>query len=664
MYRKFEHRFFLSKNGIFSLSPLNGDERKYFNAIDVVGKQLTFLDTIPLTITGVFKNWSSNAHLQLNMIASFSTYEKMGMNLETWRNNIYYTYVLLQERASPALFKSKIPAFLDKHIRSLPNRQQYQLVAQNLKDIHLHSQKDMEWSPNGSITTVYIFGGLALIILLIAGINFMNLSTAIATRRAKEIGVRKTIGARISQLVGQFLFESVFMSMLALTIALLIVKISLPYLNQLANKTLTISTLLMPTTIAGLLGFTILVGLLAGFYPALVLSSFRPLDVLKGTIKTKLQEGLMRKGLVVLQFGLSLFLLVSSLVIYQQLDFMKNKSLGFDKEQVLVLPYAWDGKVQQAYELLKERFLQLPAIQYVTRSGDIPGRMATRMGYWAEGMPEDESRGIQALYVDKDFVPVYGIEVIAGRAINNTITSDLENGYLLNERAVAHIGWTAEEAIGKRFTVHKEGSVIGVVKDFHYNSLQQAVQPLFLSMRPDWAGYMSLRIHTNEVDKTIQNLETIWKELVPDRPFRHVFLEEDYNRQYLAENRLGKIVIIFTGLAIFIACIGLFGLATFTIERRNREIAVRKVLGASVAQVVVLLSKDFIRPILIALLLAAPLSFWLAQQWLNNFAYQITFNPLWLVAGAFLLLLIAWISLGFQSIKAAVVNPINWLKEE
>lgn len=644
---------------------LNEDHAlKYFNSTQVIGRQLVFLDSILLTVKGVYKNWPANTHLQLSMLVSFPTYESMGMNLETWSNNIYYTYVLLQKESDPASFTSKLPAFLDKHIRALPNQQNYDLMAENLKDIHLHSSKDMEWAPNSSITTIYIFSGLALIILLIACINFMNLSTAIATQRAKEIGVRKTLGAKILQLIAQFLSESILLSFMASCIALLMVYIAIPYLNQLAYKNLSIEIFASIPAILTLLAFTVLVGIFAGIYPALVLSSFHPLEVFSGKFSKGTEGVIMRKGLVFIQFALSLFLLVSSITVYQQLIFMKNKALGFDKEQVLILPYAWDGQVQGQYEVLKEQFLQNPAIQFVTQSGDIPGRMATRMGYWAEGMPEDEARGIQALYIDKDFSEVYGLEVLAGRTINNEISSDVESGFLLNESAVAQIGWTPEEAIGKRFASHKEGIVIGVIKDFHYNSLQQPVQPLFLFIRPEWAGYISLRVNTREPDQLINSLENTWNELIPDRPFEHVFLDEDYDRLYLAETRTGKVVNIFTILAIFIACIGLFGLTTFTIERRNKEIAVRKVLGASVTQVVLLLSRDFLGPILLSILIASPLAFWLGGEWLQNFAYQIDINPVWFVVSASFLMVLAWISLTFQSLKAAKTNPVQWLKEE
>ena len=637
---------------------------KYFNSTDVVGKELLFLDSIPLVIKGVFKDWPSQSHVQFNMLGSFETYKNMGSNLETWRNNIYYTYILLNKKAELSAFNTKLQTFVEENIHVLPNRENYQLVAQNLKDIHLYSNKDMEWQANGSMSSLYIFSALALMVLLISCINFMNLSTAIASKRAKEIGVRKTIGARFKQLVAQFLTESTIMSGIGFLLALILVKLALPYLNDLAEKNIELGILVQLQAIAMIGGGIIVVGLLAGIYPALVLSSFRPLDIFKGKIQSGIQLNFLRKGMLWFQFALSLLLLSGTLIVFQQLQFMKNQALGFDKEQIIVLPFSWDGKVLNQYDLLKTKFLQHPDIQFVTASGDIPGRMATRMSYWAEGMPEDESKGIQALYVHRDFVPTYGLEVISGRAINNDIASDLENGYLLNETAVKTIGWTPENAIGKRFAVHNEGTVIGVVKDFHYNSLQQKVEPLFLAMRPEWAGYISIRSSTQQIENVLVFLEKTWQEVILDRPFAFTFLDEDYNRQYLEETRLSKMVSLFSFLAIFIACIGLFGLATFAIEKRQKEIAIRKVLGASFKELAYLLSKDFMIPIFLAILLATPLAFWIGQKWLSSFAYSTSIQMGWLFGAALILIVVAWGALGFQSFKATRINPIQWLKEE
>ncbi|MBK7873099.1 MAG: ABC transporter permease [Saprospiraceae bacterium] len=637
--------------------------KKYFGQEYALGKTL-FLDTMPLNVAGVFKDFPSNTHLAIDMIASFKTLDQSGRNFDTWNNNIYYTYALLKENTSPERFQQQVNTLVKNHIHVLPNRSDYALVAQNIKDIHLNSNKDMELTANGSMKHIYIFGSIALIVLFVAGINYVNLATARAAQRAKEVGVRKSVGADIRQLTSQFLSESVLLSLLSLLIAGILVEVSLPVLNQLSGKTISSLILIQPLTLVLILSFALLIGLLAGIYPAFVLSSFRPYEVLKGKIKTNWNEFLIRRGLVVLQFSLSMLLIVGAGTVYQQLNYMKDRPLGFDREQILVLPFNWNGTVQNKYEILKEQFLQNSNILSVTASGDIPGRMATTMGYWAEGMPEDESRGIQALYVHDDFVQTYGIEIIAGRAFDKNIASDAMEGFLLNEQAVAMLGWTPEEAIGKRFAVEKEGQIIGVVKDFHYNSLHQSVAPLFLSIRPDWCGYLSLRLHTENAAQTIASIEQIWKEMIPEVPLEHYFLDEDFNNQYLAENRLSKIVLIFSTLAIFIAAIGLFGLATFTIERRNKEIAVRKVLGANVGNILSMLSKDFGKPILISILLAVPATLWVVNQWLNNFAYHIKLPVALFFIGGLTICTVAALSIGFQSLRATRVNPVKWLRNE
>ncbi len=637
--------------------------QKYFGEQPALGKSL-YLDTTQLNVVGVFRDLPANTHLAIDMVASFKTFEQRGPNLDTWSNNIYYTYALLREGVSGDQFQQQVNSLISRHVHPLPNRQDYTLEVQNIKDIHLHSNKDMELTANGSITHVYIFGSIALIVLLVAGINYVNLATARATQRAKEIGVRKSVGAQFGQLVAQFLSESVLLSLLALFVTAIVVELSLPVLNQLSGKTIATSVLLQGFTLGLMLVFAVFTGLLAGIYPAFVLSSFRPYEVLKGKIKTSWNEFLIRRGLVVLQFSLSMLLIVGAGTVYKQLNFMKDRPLGFDREQILIVPFNWNSSVQQKYELIKEQLLQNPNILSVTSSGDIPGRMATTMSYWAEGMPEDDSRGIQTLYVHEDFVPTYGIEIIAGKAFNNDIQSDNEEGYLLNAQAVAALGWTPEAAIGKRFSVEKDGRIIGVVKDFHYNSLHQTVAPLIIGIRPEWCGYLSLRINTDNAGQTLTEVERIWKELVPEVPLEHYFLDEEFNNQYLAETRLSKIITIFSALAIFIAAIGLFGLATFTVERRTKEIAVRKVLGARASSIITMLARDFGKPILISVFLAAPAAFWLIDRWLSNFAYHIQMPVLLFVIAGLVVFAIAAMSISFQSIRATRVNPVKWLRNE
>lgn len=637
--------------------------QKYFGTQSALGKSL-YLDTTQLNVAGVFRDLPTNTHLAIDMVASFKTFEQHGPNLDTWSNNIYYTYTLLAENVSVRQFQKQVNDLISRHIHPLPNRQDYALDVQNIKDIHLHSNKDMELVTNGSMTHVYIFCSIALIVLLVAGINYVNLATARATQRAKEIGVRKSVGARLGQLVVQFLSESVLLSLLALFVAAIIVELSLPVLNQLAGKMIAASVLLHGTTLGIMLFFALFIGVLAGLYPAFVLSSFHPYEVLKGKIKTSWNEFLIRRGLVVLQFSLSMLLIVGAGTVYKQLNFMKNRPLGFDREQILIVPFNWNSSVQQKYKLIKEQLLQNPNILAVTASGDIPGRMSTTMGYWAEGMPEDESRGIQTLYVQEDFVSTYGIDLIAGKAFNNDIQSDNEGGYLLNEHAVAALGWTPEAAIGRRFSVEKDGRIIGVVKDFHFNSLHQTVAPLVIGIRPEWCGYLSLRISTENTGEILAILENTWKDLAPEVPLEHYFLDEDFNNQYLAEARLSKIIAIFSGLAIFIAAIGLFGLATFTVERRNKEIAVRKVLGAHAWSILAMLAKDFGMPILIAIVLAVPVALWVIDKWLSNFAYQVNISILLFFLAGLIVFAIAAISISFQSIRATRVNPVKWLRDE
>ena len=639
--------------------------KKYFGNKPAVGQQLTLMDTVHLTVGGVMKDVPNNSHFRPEMLSGFNTFEQLfPVNLDTWQNNIYYTYLLLRENVDVAAFKAKIPTYVSSEILQPTGRESYSLGIQNIKDIHLHSDRRMELEVNSNISYIYIFSSIALIILLIACINFINLTTARASKRAKEIGVRKTIGANYQQLIGQFLGESVITTLLALFFALVLIALGLPLLNDLAEISIRLQDVFALNSIAWMLGIAVLVGLISGIYPAFVLSSFRPYEVLKGRIKTEFNELFLRKSLVVLQFGFSLILIVGTVTAYLQLDYMQNRTLGFAKDQVLVLRYFWDAKVQGNYELLKEKLLNSPAIQEVTRSGDVPGRMATTMSFRTEGMAEDDWQGMNALYIDRDFIPTYGMEMIAGRAFDNNISTDLTNGYILNETAVASLGWHPEEAIGKPFTVHNEGRIIGVVKDFHFNSLHQNVQPLFLANRPSWSGYISLKVNAKQADQAMSALQMHWKEIMVDRPLVHQFLDDDFNRHYLGEQKLSKVVTIFSLLALMIAAVGLFGLATFTCENRSKEIAIRKVFGANIRQVVLLLSKEFTKPVLIACFLALPVAYWLISKWLGQFAYQVALEFWIFPLACIVIFLAAIIAIGLQSFKAAILNPVIAMRNE
>ncbi len=639
---------------------------KYFGRTDVLGQNLTYQDTIPLTVTGVVADWPEQSHFYNDGWISFETYENLyDPNLDTWSNNIYYTYVLLKENASPGAFNEKLQAFTASTINTLPNREDYALASQNLRDIHLQSDKAMELEVNGSLSQIYIFSSVAFFILLIAGINYVNLSTARAKRHAKEIGVRKTMGAEFKQLMTQFMSESIVLSLLALFLALGIVVLSLPAFNQLAGKTFDWMVVFNGPVLLGLLGFAALTGLLAGAYPALVLSSFRPIEVLKGKLsQAGRQKGAFRHGLVIFQFAISLILLVGTLVVFQQIKFMKDQPLGFAKEQIMVVPFYYDSEVINQFDLIKNEWEKHSQIEKVTASGDIPGRMATKMGYWVEGMDQDEWEGIDALYVHDDFLQTYDMEMVAGRAFDPDIQSDAETGFILNESAVQSLGWTPEEAIGKRFDVHKTGRVLGVVQDFHFNSLHQQIRPLVIGIRPEWCGYLSLKAKVEGLPSTLKGVEESWQQVFPTRPFEYMFLDEDFERHYLAEAKLSKVASVFALLAILIACIGLFGLATYTCSQRKKEIAVRKVLGAGIMDVVSLLSASFVRPVLLAFVIAVPLGYYLMNQWLNGFAYQIGIPWWWFAVCCLLLMGIAAFSISIQSMRAALDNPVKALKSE
>lgn len=639
---------------------------RYFGSEEALGKIIQFSDTIPLTVTGVVRDWPDQSHLINEGWISFSTFENnFNLTMDTWSNNIYYTYALLKEEADVSGFREKLQNFTAGVINVLSNRENYQLAAQNIRDIHLQSNKSMELEVNGSLSQVYIFSSVAFFILLIGGINYVNLATARASRHAREIGVRKTMGARFRQLVMQFLGESVVLSTISLVLALGLVFLSLPYFNNLADKAFVWTDFLRGPVVASLLGFSLLVGLLAGGYPAFVLSSFRPIEVLKGKLKLgNNKDGLLRNGLVVLQFAISLVLLVGTLVVFQQINFMKNQPLGFDKDQVVVVPFFWEGEVMEKFDLIKSEWEQHTNIETVTASGDVPGRMATQMGYWVEGMEKDEWEGIDALYVHKDFIETYGIEMVAGRAFDSDIQSDMETAYVLNESAVQSIGWTPQEAVGQRMDVHVDGRVIGVVEDFHFNSLHERIRPLVMAIRPSWCGYLSFRANTNNIESTLDYVESSWRQMFPNRPFQYNFMDEDFERHYLAEVKTSKVASVFALLAVLIACIGLFGLATYTCTQRQKEIAVRKVLGANIGDIVRLLSGTFVRPVLLAFLVAIPLAYYLLRQWLNGFAYQINISWWWFALCCLLLLIIAGFSVSIQSVKAAMDNPVKALKSE
>ncbi len=640
--------------------------RKYFGSSDPLGQIITIRDSTELTVTGIIADLPPNSHIEIDFLASWKTWTTFVEQrwLETWRSGIYYTYVLLKDGyAAEALEEN----FAGANFRTdFGSKAQILIRLQPLKGIHFHSHLQHELQANGNVLYVYLFAAIAVFVLLIACINFMNLATARSTRRMREVGMRKVLGAFRKQLVGQFIGEAMIVSTLALLLALLLVEVSLPSFNSFAGKELTLFSNDIMLIIGGLVLLVILVGLLSGSYPAFFLSSFQPIRILKGKSDSP-RSGvavLLRKGLIVFQFAISITLIIATLVVYNQLDFVKNQDLGFNKEQIVVIPFQWDSRVQSHYQSFKEQLLAQPTVIDVTASGDVPGRMMTAMTYKVEGMGEDEWGGITALIVDPDFAETYEVSMAAGRDFSDEMQTDVSNAFIINEAAAAEMGFTAEEAIGKRFRMNEDGQIIGVMKDFNFNSLHKGIDPLVLAVWPSWFGYVSVRIAPGNISESLANLREIWLSNHPNRPFNYFFFDDHFDQLYRADEQFGQVFIGFAVLAIFIACLGLLGLAAFTAEQRTKEIGVRKVLGASVADVATELSKNFVKLVLLANIIAWPAAWFAMDKWLANFAYRTEIGwPVFIFAGS-LALLIAVVTVSTQAIKAALANPIHALRSE
>ena len=599
-----------------------------------------------------------------------------------WLSNNHHTYIVLREGTDYRQFEKNFDAVIEKYVgpqalqfigvtlaqfRQAGNRFEFSLMP--LTDIHLHSRETIQLAPNGDIQYVYIFSAVALFILLIAGINFMNLATARSANRAKEVGVRKVLGSERVQLIGQFMTESVLMTGLAMGLALLIVAVSIPFFNTLAAKQLSVRSLLSPYWLPVLVALPIAVGLLAGSYPAFFLSSFKPISVLKGRVNVGFNRSGLRSGLVVFQFMMSVILIVGTIIVYRQLTYIQSKNLGFRRDQVLTVNDVYTlGKQAETF---KQEVLRLPGVV----SGSISGYLPTPSNrsdnsFFPEGKIDLKNAvSMQAWGIDHGYLKTLGMTVVQGRGFSRDFGSD-SSGIILNETAAKLLG--GGNPIGKRIvqfanpqekTSIETYTVIGVVKNFHFESLRHTIGALAMVLETN-SGAASFRLSTTNIPVLVSQIETKWKQVAPGQPFSYAFLEDSFDQMYRAEQRIGTIALTFACLAIFIACLGLFGLATFTAEQRTKEIGVRKVLGASVGSVIVLLSKDFLKLVLIAIVIASPLAWYAMNRWLQDFAYRIDIEW-WVFAGAGLLAVgIALLTVSFQSVKAALMNPVNSLRSE
>jgi putative ABC transport system permease protein len=590
-----------------------------------------------------------------------------------WGNNAFLTYIMLPEGYPAASLEKQFPAFLDKHLAldyGMPNASSLTTLGlQKLTDIHLYSHMDDEVEANGDIKRVYVFSAIALFILLIACINYMNLATARSVLRAKEIGIRKVSGARKAELMFQFLTESVMISLIALVIALALTWVCYPMMSKLAGVTLNIRSLFRYDIILLVALVPVLVGILAGVYPALFMSSFQPVKTLKGFLKVGSGSVSLRKVLVVTQFSISIILIVSTAVVFQQLDYMQRANLGYDKQHLITMNL--DGALNMNYNSFRQSLLQNPGIVEVGRSSRIPtGRLLDSQGSGTVvgDSTQPSSSDIKYVTADEDFIPTYKIQMAAGRNFSKDFGTD-SSSYVLNETAAKNLGWaTADEAIGKTISYGgKRGLVIGVMKDFHFESMHQTIVPLVLmtaSQQSNSYNNLSLRVTGKNMPATIAHLEKVYKNFLPETPFQYNFLDERFQRLYESELRQGNIFAVFAGIAIFIACLGLFGLSAFAITQRMKEIGVRKVLGASVNSIVQLLSKDFLKLVAVAAFIAFPVAWYIMHNWLEGFAYRVTIAWwIFVLAGA-IASFIAVLTISIQAIRAALSNPVKSLRSE
>jgi putative ABC transport system permease protein len=649
---------------------------KYFGNTDPLNKILRVNNQFDCKVTGIFKALPENSHWHPDILLSFNTLKDSAIyganNLMTnWGNNAFYTYLLLPPHYDARKLEVQFPAFQNRHIPAEGKfkASDYSILSlRRLTDIHLYAHTDEEIEINGDINRVYIFSAIALFILLIACINYMNLSSARSVLRAKEIGVRKTAGASKKELIAQFLCESVFITWIAAFIAFLLTRIGLPWLNQISGQQLSIGTLFHWKMLTVILLLPFVVGIVSGIYPALYLSSFQPVKVLKGVIKKRGGNISLRKVLVVFQFSISIILIIATVIVFQQLNYIQNKSLGFDKEHVVTLRN--NAGLNNSFKSFKDELLSNSNIKDVALSSRIPsGRLLDSQGsqlYNGNSLAPSKA-DIKYVVADENFIPTYGIKIVAGRNFSKDYGTDTSS-FLINETAVKALGLKSnEDAIGKGFQYGgQKGTIAGVFNDFNFESLHQRIIPLVLFESSNGTGsYNNISIKTSgNVPAAIAQIEKTWKKFLPETPFEYQFLDNRYAKLYEAEERQSSIFTIFSCIAIFIACLGLFGLSAFTISQRVKEIGVRKVLGASTGNIVKLISTDFLILVIIAAVIAFPVAWFVMNHWLQSFAYRINIGWAVFVLSAIIALLIAFATISFQAIKAAVANPVKSLRSE
>ncbi|MBN9381968.1 MAG: ABC transporter permease [Chitinophagaceae bacterium] len=635
--------------------------KKYFGKEDPIGKVLRKSNNSNVVVTGVLANIPANSHLQFDFILPTSA-EAGWLSHNLWDNFSFYDYVQLDDHfdatpAALAVLNHQLDEIYKKHETNLKLKWRLQ----PLTDIHLRSHLQADLAGNGNILYVNIFFVVAIFIMIVACINFMNLATARSARRAREVGLRKVVGAVRRQLIGQFLGESILISFFALVVALLLVWMTLPLFNTLAGKQLSIH-LWDGRLLLSLLGIAVVTGLISGSYPALFLSGFQPVKVLKGNLRTPGGNRLFRDGLVVMQFMVSIVLLVGTVVIFNQLQYIKSRNLGYEKEHLLYMEMR--GAMWDKRQTLRDELARNPLTSHFTVISEIPANLTSGTVNidWPGKDPKFQIV-FPSMDVSEDFFDVFHMRLLSGRAFSPLFKAD-SNNYILNEKAVRIMGMTPAGAVGQQISFQqRKGTVIGVVQDFNFKPIQQAIEPLVIQLNK-WGGTVVVRAKPGATEATISALGKISRELNPAYPFSFSFLDQELANQYKGEQQMGSIFNLFAVLAIFISCLGLYGLSAYMAEQRTKEIGVRKVLGASLFNILRLLSTDFTRLILIAAVIAIPLSWWAVDSWLQSFAYHIRVSWVIFALAPLAALLIAWVTVSYESIKAGVVNPAKSLRAE
>ncbi|AXT50383.1 ABC transporter permease [Aquimarina sp. BL5] len=640
--------------------------KKYFGDQNPIGKSLKITEEgYNSTVTGVMKDFPENSHIKADIILSLTTFtQHLDKELDTrWGSYDAAAYILVNSNTDPYKLAAKFPAFLEKHSGAFM-KQSKMFVTLNLEPLKsLYLESTRGGTGGGSMTNVYIFSIIAIFILLIASINFINLTTARSVERAKEVGIRKVMGAEKQQLSLQFIGESIITCLLAFLITTLLTIITLPFFNEIAGKVISEGLFSNYGNILKLLGISLAIGLFAGIYPSIVLSSFKPIQVLKGNFSTGGKGVLLRKSLVIVQFTISIILITGTIIIYNQMKYMQNQELGFNKDRLLILE-AESSKSQVA---LKHAIDKIPGVKFTSLGSSVPGGGNSSAYSEIENKAGDlQIANLDLYFIDHEYIPQFDLKIIAGRAFSKDFASDSTQAMIINEEAVKLLGYNnPQNAIGARFKQWgREGQVIGVIKNFHFNSLHDNIGPLTMRMEQTRNDLITVKLAPNNIKKTIGEIEKLWGSFLPEQPFDYFFLDDSFNEQYESEERFGNLFLYFASLAILISCLGLLGLAAYSTLQRRREIGIRKVIGASVSEIVNLLSKDFLKLVMIAFAIASPIAWYVMYNWLQDFAFRIDIKWWMFLLSGGSAILIAILTVSFHAVKASLSNPVKALRTE